>query len=84
MRGNNRPDSDLDLAVALGAPDKSMDTTWFFTHDLWLAELQRLVPWTIDFQLVEQEHAQMQHNIRDSGALIFQRDGCDCVRWVGS
>ncbi len=80
-RGNYRADSDLDLAIGMANPEGDTYASWFFKAREWRVELGSILPWPIDLQRLSHDTERMQLCIRDSGALIFQREGCDCERW---
>ena len=52
VRGDHRPDSDLDIAVQLIYPE--VDTAlahWTFELDAWASQLSAILPWELDLQL---------------------------------
>lgn len=51
-RGDNRPDSDLDVAVELdgGSQDESLLAIWITSAGQWRDELQPRLSWSLDLQ----------------------------------
>ncbi len=55
VRSEERPGSDLDIAVELNVQDLNTALGhWIFDHAPWHAELQELLPWPVDLQLFQQ------------------------------
>jgi predicted nucleotidyltransferase len=46
-----RPDSDLDVAVSIEAPDETRFTDWMFVEETWRDELAQVTGLRIDLQL---------------------------------
>ena len=76
IRGNCHDGSDLDVAIVLKFQDPDTCLAYFFhNQEKWCAELQRLLPWTVDLQF----HHPAVHGIVHGGVLesarnVFRRE----------
>jgi predicted nucleotidyltransferase len=74
IKGNYRPDSDLDIAVEI-IPDYGSDilSTWIEFSDIWEIELQELLPYKVDLQLLDKDSPTIQKGVDDSSVLVYVR-----------
>lgn len=79
-RSENRPDSDLDVAVELdrsslkGDDESGGILTWMDEEAEWKEELQRLVPFTVHLeQLAGESTPAVQKGITQSGRLMYEK-----------
>ena len=72
IRGNYRPDSDLDIAIEI-IPDYGSDilSTWMEFSDIWKMELQELLPYKVHLQLLDDDSPTIQKGIDDSSVLVY-------------
>ena len=80
VRGDFRPDSDIDIAVELdpkafsGADDSSGLATWMFESNAWKTELQSLIPLRV--QLERYHRAQtptVGKGLARSSELVYEK-----------
>ncbi len=82
VRGDNRPDSDLDVAIELDAMDESGGlATWMLRTSHWAAELQALAPWKIHLEQYAGNGTPMiAHALTHSSRLIYEKSYAPDVR----
>ncbi len=76
VRGDNRNDSDLDIAVLIASSRSNTALgRWVALADSWAAELQEKLPIQIDLQLgnTELSTSVVAPAVSDHGLLIFER-----------
>jgi predicted nucleotidyltransferase len=80
VRGEEKPDSDLDIAVELDpeyfpAPDESGGiATWMFETTGWKDELQSIVPFAVDLeQLCPGETPTIESALQQSSRLVYEK-----------
>ena len=75
-RGDNKPDSDLDVAILLSGNDPSEVLAYgICMAKRWREEVHELLPVPIHLQFADPEHDEIVHPaILKDGRLIFSRD----------
>ena len=68
-----RPDSDIDLAVALGRSVEDAALFWMDETHQWRRDLAGLVPYVVDLHLLDAASKTIQQYVDHSGVMIFSR-----------
>lgn len=73
-RGEQRPDSDLDLAIVVSAPDEDEVTEWAFNAQRWRRRLSAALPWVaVDLQHWSPSATIIGPAVQREGKLIYRR-----------
>ena len=75
VRGDFKPDSDLDVAVELhlGADDGNILSTWMFEEDEIKGNLQDLIPFKLQLELLDGKNTPTVLNaVKESGILVYE------------
>ena len=76
IKGNYLPDSDLDIAIeVISSPEESTTLIWLDYGDIWGIELQELLSYQIDLQLLDEDSPTVQKGIDDSSLLVYTKKG---------
>lgn len=75
VRGEEKPTSDLDIAIRLIHSDHNAAlANWFFECDAWASQLSSLLPWKLDLQLFAPGCTPtISKAIERSSFLVYQR-----------
>ena len=80
VRGDHRPDSDLDVAIELdlsaakGADDSGGFATWSFNTDGWLQELEQLLGLKVDMQhFAGDQTPTIKNGLERSSVLVYSK-----------
>lgn len=75
VRGEEKPTSDLDVAVQLIYSDHDAAlANWFFECDAWALELSAILPWKVDLQLLAPGCTPtISAAIKRSSLVVYQR-----------
>lgn len=76
VKGTNRDDSDLDVAVFVaGADDGERLGNAIFEKPRWIATLQPQLPVTLHLQCAMDDDVVVMPAVRDHGRLVYKADG---------
>jgi predicted nucleotidyltransferase len=72
VKGNARPDSDLDVAVELDIIISNERTLFWFDHgSTWANDLEALLPYPIDLELYEPDAKHVQKGVAEANCLCY-------------
>jgi len=77
VRGDNRQDSDLDIALEISKlpGDNNIVATFTGEQSIWVMELQKKIPFKIDLECLnlDDDITDVKLAIKDEGQLIYEK-----------
>ena len=72
IKGTNRPESDLDIALAI-KPHINGSLLWFEFHEIWLNELNAIIPFDVQLELDEGDKSPtIQSGLNEASHLVYE------------
>ncbi len=77
IRGDNRPNSDLDVALEIdpNGNDETAEVSFISTASAWRAQLKPHIPFKLHLQWYDSEgsYVEVQRGVEASGVLVYER-----------